>query len=141
MDTKFTITFFIVTLILEIIPIRRVMEQTSVYRRTDFSDIDDTVTAHLIESGTSYDDDNRNSYYWGRYEWYYNGKRRRTTLTDSNDSFPYELQLTVNRKTGRYKTPEGERRIRKMEIGLVMGAFVLGYNIASLICGYSPLFS
>ena len=138
MDTKFFFTFFIITLILEIIPIKKVMEQANTYRATDYSDIDDTVTATLIKSGSGRDERDRMEY-WGRYEWYYNGKRRRKTLYDNTGNFPYELKITVNRRTGRYKTPEGERRVQKMNTWLVIGAFVLGYILASIICGYSPI--
>ena len=141
MDTKFTIIFFLVTLILEILPIRRYLEKVNTYRSTDYSDIDDTVMAERIRSGSSYDDEHHQHEYWARYEYCYKGKRHRVTLTGSNDDFPLKMELTVNRKNGRHKTPEGERRVRKAGIGLIIGAAVCGYIIASLICGYSPLFS
>lgn len=140
MDTKFTLTFFLVTLILEIIPIKKVINQANTYRSTDWSKIDDTVTATLLKSG-SYHDEKKGWEYWGKYEWYYNGKRRRKTLYDTMDDFPYELKITVNRKTGRYKTPEGERRVHRMNVLLVAGAFILGYIITCIIMGYSPLLS
>jgi len=58
MDAKFGVIFFIATLILEIIPIKRFMEQVNTYRTTDYSDIDDKVTATQIKSG-SYKDDKK----------------------------------------------------------------------------------
>lgn len=140
MDTKFTLTFFLVTLVLEIIPIRKVMNQANTYRSTDWSKIDDTVTATLLKSG-SYRDEKTGWEYWGKYEWYYNGKRRRKTLYDTTGHFPYHLQITVNRRTGRFKTPEGERRVNRMNVSLVVGAFLLGYIITCIIMGYSPLLS
>jgi len=139
MDAKFGVIFFIATLILEIIPSKRFMEQVNTYRITDYSDIDDKVTATQIKSG-SYKDDKKGWVNWAMFEWYYNGKRRRATLYDTLNTFPYEMQITVNRKTGRYKEPEGERRVHKLNVLLVLLAVVGGYIIASLICGYSPLF-
>ncbi len=138
MDTKFFLIFFVVTLILEIIPIRRVMRKANTYRSTDYSDIDDQVTATLLKSGSSYDDKDGWDY-WGRYEWYYNGKRRRKTLHNTLSDFPYEMKITVNRRNGRYKTPEGERRVYRMNVMLVLGAMILGYIITCIIVGYSPL--
>ena len=138
MDTRFFFTFFIVTLILEIIPIKKVMQQANTYRMTDYSDIDDKVKAMLIKSGSS-NDDKTGLEYWGKYEWYYNGKRHRKLFSGSPSDYPYELEITVNRKTGKYKTPEAERRISKMNMLLIVGAFVLGYIITCLIMGYSPL--
>lgn len=140
MDARFFVTFVVITLILELIPMKTVLSRTKMYRTADFSAIDDTVTAELIKSGSSYDDEKREEEYWGLYEWYYNGKRRRKRLYSST-WFPSTLQITVDRNTGKYKTPEGQRRIDKMTVSLTLGAIVMGYIIASIICGYSPLLS
>ena len=115
------------------------MSQVNTYRSTDYSDIDDKVTAVQIKSGTVRDE-KRGWEYWARYEWYYNGKRRRKTFYDTLNNFPYEMQITVNRKNGRYKVPEGERRVQKLNVTLIVLAAIGGYVIASLICGHSPLF-
>ena len=140
MDTKFFITFVVITLILELIPMKSALRKINTYRVTDFSDIDDTVTATLMKSGSDYDEEKREHEYWGLYEWYYNGKRRRKRLYLSSWA-PTTMTITVNRKTGRYKTPEGQKRIDKITVGITFGAMILGYIIASIICGYSPLFS
>ena len=140
MDTRFFITFIVCALILELIPIRKFVEKTKKYRQMDFSDIDAAVLADRIRSG-SYDDDKNRRKYWAKYQWYYNGKKRKVTLYDDSDNFPMQMTLTVNRQTGKFKAPEAERKITNMQIGLTAGAFILGYILASLICGYSPLFS
>ena len=140
MDTKFFITFFIITLILELIPMKTVMRRTKMYRTADFSVIDDTVTAELLKSGSDYDDEKHEQEYWGLYEWYYNGKRRRKRLFFSTWA-PTSLKITVNRNNGRYKTPEGQKRIDKMTVSLTIGAIIMGYILTSIIYGYSPLLS
>ena len=156
MDEKFFWTFVGITLILEIIPIRMVMQKANEYRHTDFSDIDDVVTATLKKSG-SYKGDQR-WVDWAKYEWTYNGRKRHVTFYDNNatispleinaahwdppsGSYPYETKITVNRKTGKFKVKEGERRVQKMNVGLVLFAFVAAYIITSIIYGYCPLLS
>ena len=138
MDVKFFMVFAAVTAVIEVVLcIIYLRPKSKEYKNTNYSHIDAQVIAELKDSGYYYDSNN-NVHYYSKYEWMYNGKKRHTTF--DTGSMGDRITITVNRRTGKYKPPEAQRKKNKAMILVYIVAAVAGYIIASIICGYSPLF-
>lgn len=138
MDVKFFMIFVAVTAVIEVVLcIIFLRPKTKEFKKTDYSHIDAHVTAYLLDSGYYYDS-NDNVHYYSKYEWVYNGKKHHTTFNTGN--MGDRITITVNKRTGKYKRPEAERKKNKAMFLVYIIAAAVGYIIASILCGYSPLF-
>ena len=112
------------------------------------------VTAKLVKTHYSAYSSNDKATQTGIYEWVYNGKKRNLYVSNydkdggkgkmlnfvsiGSDHLPSELEITVNKRTGKYKAPEGEKRASNLMTFLLLLAIVLGYFFATKITGINP---
>ena len=148
MDIKFFFTFVGIALALELLSLGFVVSRANRHRSRGYSSIDDRVIARQTKSGVMHDE---RYISWASYEWTYQGKTHRHTFYDSpralsalqrhasywqppTGGYPAETELVVSRKTGELKQPEGERRVTKLVVLFTVGATVLAYILAKIIC-------
>lgn len=156
MDFRFFAVFVTAALTLELMILPIAVGEARKYRGGDYNGIDDKVTAKLAKSGYYKGMDNYGS--WAMYEWTYKGKKCHVTFSEHNKThqrispllrnsafwnppggtYPPETEITVSRRTGRYKAPEGERRTSRLGAVLVLAALAAAYAIATAACG-SPV--
>ena len=153
MDFRFFAVFVTAALALELMILPIAVGKARKYRSGNYNGADDKVTAKLAKSGCYKGTDNFGG--WARYEWTYKGRRRHVTFSEHNKThqrispllrdsafwnppggtYPPETEITVSRRTGRYKAPEGERRTGRLGAVLTLAALATAYVIASAVCG------
>ena len=119
-------------------------------RSKNYDKIDTKVIANKIsEKGVSSSDDStfESATVIATYEWFYKGKKRRLYVTDRgtsfanhitmnySGSFPDTLEITINKKNGKYKRPESERISGKLTWITILISFAIGYYLTVLILG------
>lgn len=127
----------------------------SAIQKKDFSGIETTVTARLIERRIA--NGLENIYDVGVYEWEYGGEKHRVKAENSPDEIslpgyvhvscgtelPETLDLTVKRSSGSYKVPEKQKRTTCWGIFfsflVIPPAALTAFLVAWLITGQNPL--
>ncbi len=152
MSIWFILVFIILASVLEVIPIKFIMERIKAKDEEDLNT--STVKAHITEKG-SFNDDGGNEIKWACYEWQFNGESRSIRFDDNANGemlvesnrvywdpqgeYPEELEIYVDNKTGQWKSREQSHNIGFLVSIVMMLSIFLAYVLTTWFFGYNPL--
>lgn len=145
--------FIGITLCLELFLFLPMLKTIEKIRKRNYNN-DVKVVAKLVKSHHyAYSSDNKTTQN-GIYEWIYNGKRRRLYVNNydsdgskgrmfnfisiGSNSLPTEIEITVNKRTGKYKVPAGEKNASNLIVFLLLLSIVLAYFLTTKLIGINP---
>ena len=152
MDFKFFGWFIGFTLLFELMIILPLLKTIKKIRNKTYPNKDDKVIAELKKVKHLGLTSSNEADALAIYEWIYKGKKRRLYVQNGGNSsllknfitihtrdFSPTMEITVSKRTGKYKTPEGEKNYAKL-IGFIISiSFIIGYYLAIKVTGINPL--